>query len=252
MLVSARDVATGYAGRPVLTDLDFALGDGERIGVLGPNGGGKTTLFRLLIGELRPLSGRLDVRATCATVPQTERTRLDFPVTAFDVALLGSIPRLPWWGRPGREERRRAHEALARVDLDDLAGTPYGELSGGQRQRVLIARALVQDARILLLDEPFTGLDRVSAERLRGLIDALAAERRAVLISTHDVDEACAWDRVLCLNRRQVAFGEPREILSREVLEETYGAELVEIDAPAGGRGGRLGVLGAHHHEDAG
>jgi ABC-type Mn2+/Zn2+ transport system ATPase subunit len=245
MLVSAHRVATGYDGRPVLTGLDFSIGAGERVGVLGPNGGGKTTLFRLLTRELQPFSGRLDVNATCATVPQTERSRLDFPVTALDVALLGSIARLPWWGRPGRAERRSAHEALARVDLDDLADTPFGELSGGQRQRVMIARALVQDARILLLDEPFTGLDRASANRLRNLIDELARGERAVLVATHDVDEARAWDRVLCLNRRQIACGMPETSLTRDVLEETYGAAIVELN------GGRLGVVPPHHHADA-
>jgi len=246
MLVTARGVATGYGPRAVLTGLDFSIEEGERIGVLGPNGGGKTTLFRLLTGELRPLAGELDVRGRCATVPQTERSRLDFPVTAFDVALLGSIPRLPWWGRPRRSERRHAHEALERVGLADLSDTPYGELSGGQRQRVLIARALVQDAQILLLDEPFTGLDRTSGERLRGLIDELAKERRAVLVSTHDVEEARAWGRVLCLNRRQVAFGRADEVLTRAVLEATYGAAIVELD-----EAGRLGVVPPHHHEEA-
>src|SRR5205823_5161681 len=144
-----------------------------------------------------------------------------------------SIARLPWWGRPGRAERRRAHEALARVGLDDLAGIPFGELSGGQRQRVLIARALVQDARILLLDEPFTGLDRTSAGRLRLLVDDLARGGRAVLVSTHDVDEARAWDRVLCLNRYQVAYGAPAETLTLPVLEETYGAAIVELEGGA-------------------
>jgi len=244
-LIAARGAVAGYDGRPVLAGLDFSLHAGERIGVLGPNGGGKTTLFRLIGGELRPLAGELDVHGRSATVPQTDRTRLDFPVSALDVAVLGSLPALPWWRRPGRPERRRARQAIARVGLDQLVDAPFGELSGGQRQRVLIARALVQDATTLLLDEPFTGLDRPSAERLRGLIDELAAEGRGVLVATHDVDEVRPWDRVLCLNRRQVAFGAPDDVLTREALEETYGAAIVEVDEAAS-----IVPPHHHHHED--
>lgn len=243
-LVAAESVVAGYPGAPtVLRDVTFAVAAGERAAVLGPNGGGKTTLFRVLLGELVPSAGAVTVDGRCATVPQTDRSRLDFPVTAIDVAAMGTLARLPWWRRPGRAERADALAALERVGLADRARAPFGDLSGGQRQRVLIARALVQRAAVLLLDEPFSGLDTASAERLDALIADLAADGRAVLIATHDVEQARAWERVLCLNGRQVAYGAPEEVLTREVLERTYGAAIVELP------GGGAGVLPAHHHE---
>jgi len=245
-LVSAADLAAGYGGRPVLTGVSFSLRPGERAAVLGPNGGGKTTLFRCILGELRPVAGGLQAPERCGVVPQTERSRLDFPVSALQVALMGSVSRLPWWRRPGRVERDRAREALGTVGLGGLADATFGELSGGQRQRVLVARALVQDARVVLLDEPFSGLDTSSAERLEALLAGLAREGRATLVATHDVEQARRWDRVLCLNRRQVAFGPPDEVLTREVLEATYGGAIVELP----GDGGR-GVLPPHHHHPA-
>ena len=245
-LVAAQGLAVGYGGRPVLDGLTFSLEPGQRLGVLGPNGGGKSTLVRALLGELPPLAGRLELAARCSVVPQTERSRLDYPVTALDVAIMGSVSRLPWWRRPGRRERARALEALAAVNLEELAGRAFGELSGGQRQRVLVARALVQDAGIVLLDEPFTGVDAASAEVLAALIDSLAAEGRGVLVATHDVDQARGFDRVLCLNGRQVAFGGP-EVLTRSVLEETYGGAIVAV--PEGEGQPARGILPAHHHE---
>jgi ABC-type Mn2+/Zn2+ transport system ATPase subunit len=242
-LVRAEALAAGYGAAPVLTDVSFALHAGERMGVLGPNGGGKTTLFRVLLGELAPLAGTLEAPARFAVVPQTERSRLDFPVSALDVALMGSISTLPWWRRPGRAQRRAARAALAAVGLREQADATFGDLSGGQRQRVLVARALVQDARVILLDEPFTGLDAPSADRLEALLGELAAEGRGVMIATHDVDQAREWDTVLCLNRRQVAFGPPAATLDRDVLEATYGGAIVELP------GGELrGVLPPHHH----
>jgi ABC-type Mn2+/Zn2+ transport system ATPase subunit len=156
---------------------------------------------------------------------------------------MGSLSTLPWWRRPGRAERRAAREALAAVGLEDLAGATFGDLSGGQRQRVLVARALVQDASVILLDEPFTGLDNPSVERLEALLDDLASEGRGLMIATHDVDQAREWDRVLCLNREQVAFGEPAAILDRAVLEATYGGDIVELPGDHD-----HGVLPPHHH----
>jgi ABC-type Mn2+/Zn2+ transport system ATPase subunit len=242
--LEVRGVGAGYGGAPVLENVDFELRPGERIAVLGPNGGGKSTLFRVLLGQLPPLAGTVTRRGRAAFVPQTERSRIDYPVSALDVALMGTLSRLPWWRPNGRRERHAAREALARVGLGGLANAQFGELSGGQRQRVLVARALVQDAPILLLDEPFVGVDIPSAELLERLLLELADEGRAIMVTTHELEQSERYDQVLCLNRRQVAFGPPLRTLTREVLEATYGGSIVTLP----GKQGVAAIVPPHHH----
>jgi ABC-type Mn2+/Zn2+ transport system ATPase subunit len=236
----------GYAaGADVLAGVEFALAGGRIAAVLGPNGGGKTTLFRALLGELAVRHGTVALAGRPAYVPQTDRTRLDFPVSALDVALMGAYGRTPWFRRVARADRAAARTALERVGLADRSRTRFGALSGGQRQRVLIARALVQDAPVLLLDEPLSGVDAASATRIEAVFADLRAEGRTLLVATHDVEQARRWDAVLCLNRRQVAFGPPEQVLTPEALQATYGAELVVLG------GGRRAVT-VDHHEHAG
>jgi ABC-type Mn2+/Zn2+ transport system ATPase subunit len=243
--IAVRALSGGYApGRDALSDVDFAADPGQIVGVLGPNCGGKTTLFRALLGELPFQRGELRLPGRLAYVPQTERARLDFPVSAFDVVLMGAYARTPWFRRVARRDREAARAALDRVGLGDEAGTSFGALSGGQRQRVLIARALLQQAPVLLLDEPLSGVDGVSAARIEALFGELRAEGRTLLVATHDVRQAGEWDRVLCVHGRQVAYGPPATTLTPETLRETYGAELIVL---AGG-GQAVGV-GHHSHE---
>jgi manganese/iron transport system ATP-binding protein/manganese/zinc/iron transport system ATP- binding protein len=241
-LISTAGLGAGYsAGALALSDVSFAVPPGRMVAVLGPNGGGKTTLFRALLGEAPHLVGESRVAGSIAYVPQTERSRLDFPVSALDVVLMGTYASVPWHRRIGRRERGLAAAALERVGLSDRADAIFGQLSGGQRQRVLIARALTQEARTILLDEPLSGVDRPSSERILAILGDLRDEGHAVLVSTHDIEQARSFDLVLSLNRTQIAFGTPAEALTSELLQRTYGGELIVLE------GGEQAICVQHH-----
>ena len=244
ILARTRDLAAGYGRRPAIEDVTFEVEAGKRVALLGPNGGGKTTLLRVLLGELRPMRGTgARSRAARATVPQTERSRLDFPVSRARRRADGRPPAPALVEAAGPRDARAARAALERVGVAERARDTFGDLSGGQRQRVLIARGLVQDARAAAARRALLGAGRARRPEPRGADRELAAEGRGIVIATHDLAQARRWDQVLCLNRRQIAFGEPDGVLDREVLEATYAGEIVEIPGSD-----HVGILPAHHH----
>lgn len=231
------DISAQYHdGQPVLESVSFSIAPGERVALVGPNGAGKSTLFKVIVGLHPHLSGDVQVHGhshhagdcpSIGYVPQREAIDWNFPLTVMDVALMGRVKELGWFRRAGRAEWEAARSALAQVGLADLAGRHIRALSGGQQQRMFIARALTQRADVLLLDEPFSGVDVEAQTAIFNLMDDLRARGVTVLISTHDLQSATTrFDRLLLLNRRLVADGPAASALTAEHLALAYGGRL--------------------------
>jgi manganese/iron transport system ATP-binding protein len=232
--IQVEGLSVRFNGSDVLRDVSFALGAGQRLAVVGPNGAGKTTLFRVLAGLLRPAAGHVRIFGhgpggdTCiAYVPQRSTLDLTFPVTAAEVVMMGRIREIGILRWPGRADWRAVYQALERVGLSESAGRRIGELSGGQQQRVFLAQALAQEAELILLDEPFTGLDFPSVESLFQILDELQASGVTEIISTHDLNLASErFAQVLLINRRLIAAGVPSQVLTQANLVAAYGGHI--------------------------
>ncbi len=230
-----------------LEDVTLRLGDvtvmehvscraeaGERMAVVGPNGAGKSTLFRAIAGLLPPAVGRIRIGGshpglhTCiAYLAQRSDVDWHFPITVEDAVLMGRIGRIGFFRRAGREDRRIAADCLATVGLEALGRRRIDELSGGQQQRMFIARALAQEANIMLMDEPFTGLDAPARDAIFTILDALRERRVTVLVALHDLRLASErFERVMLLNRGLIACGPPAQALTPELLGAAYGGRL--------------------------
>ncbi|TFH36990.1 MAG: metal ABC transporter ATP-binding protein [Anaerolineales bacterium] len=240
--IDLRSVTVFFNGHRALDDVSLEIPTGERIAVVGPNGAGKTTLFRLIAGTLEPSAGQVNVyghgpsgHVCIAYVPQRSQVDWKFPATVREVVMMGRIRKIGFFRWPNRNDWRFVNDAIARVRMDTLAERQIGELSGGQQQRVFLAQAIAQEAEIVLLDEPLTGLDLPSQEIMFQLLDELKAGGVTVLIATHDLNLAAEhFDQVILLKQRIIAFGPPEEALTQAALVEAYGGHVHRIDQEGG------------------
>jgi manganese/zinc/iron transport system ATP- binding protein len=230
--LEVEDLTVAYGERPALWDVDLDVPAGTLMAIVGPNGAGKTTLIRAVLGLLKPAAGSVRVfgrpydeqRRLVAYVPQRGSVDWDFPTDVLDVVTMGRYGSLGWLRRPGRRDREAALMALDHVGLLHLAGRQIGQLSGGQQQRVFLARALVQDAQVYLMDEPFQGVDATSERAIVTLLQELRSQGRTVVAVHHDLQTVAEYfDAVTLLNVRRVASGPVDEVFTEENLRATYG-----------------------------
>jgi ABC-type Mn2+/Zn2+ transport system ATPase subunit len=229
-----RGVELSYpgAGEPALEDVSFVVATGEKVALIGPNGAGKSTLIKTITGSLHPDLGEILIYGNCvgachhrtAYVPQRSEVRWHFPVTVEQVVMMGRYTHLGWIKRPGRKDRDVVAHAIDAMGLNELREKQVGSLSGGQQQRVMIARALAQEADLLLLDEPLNNVDVRTQAVIFDNLDRLALDGKSILVSTHDLGTLQAeFSRVVFLDRTVIADGPVAEVLSPELLARAYG-----------------------------
>jgi len=233
--IEVHDLTVAYRKKPVLWDIDFKLPEGKLIGMVGPNGAGKSTLIKAIMGLLPLVSGFVRIygkplesmREIIGYVPQRESVDWDFPTDALDVVTMGRYGKLSLFGRPTAGDKAKAMDALKKVGMSDFANRQISQLSGGQQQRVFLARALVQDAQIYLMDEPFAGVDASTEKAILELLHELKSKGKTLLVVHHDLNTVAEYfDWVMLLNLRLVKLGPVNEIFNNENLRLTYGGKL--------------------------
>lgn len=231
--VEVHDLTVAYDLKPILWDIDLFIPKGKLVAIVGPNGAGKTTLIKAMLGLIKPVSGAVLFKGLgpgvpknkIAYVPQSESVDWDFPATALDVVMMGRYGHLGWFRRPGQPEKRMALEALAKVGMQDYASRQISQLSGGQQQRVFLARALVQDADIYFMDEPFKGVDAQTEKSIVLLLKELKEQGKTLIIVHHDLQTVRAYfDWVTLINLRIVANGPVDEVFHEQNLGLVYGS----------------------------
>ena len=238
--IKVEDLTVAYHDKPALWDIDLLVPQGVLLAIVGPNGAGKTTLIKAMLGLLKPVAGSVEVfgrpykeqRKLLAYVPQRRSVDWDFPTNVLDVVLMGRYGALGWFKRPGKQDRELAREALKKVGMEDFARRQISELSGGQQQRVFLARALVQDAQVYLMDEPFQGVDATTERTIVKLLQELRAAGKTVVVVHHDLQTVTDYfDWVMLLNVRKIASGPVGEMFTEENLRLAYGGRVAFLHA---------------------
>lgn len=233
--VEVNDLTVAYQDKPVLWDIDLEVPRGKLMGIIGPNGAGKSTLIKAVLGLVRPAAGSVlihgrplrEARRLTAYVPQRGSVDWDFPTSVLDVVMMGRYGALGWLRRPGKRERELAMNALEQTGMQEFAARQISQLSGGQQQRVFLARALVQDAQVYFMDEPFQGVDARTERAIITVLQNLRGANRTVLVVHHDLDTVKEYfDSVLLLNVRRIAAGPVDEVFTEENLRRTYGGRV--------------------------
>ena len=233
--IEVTDLTVAYQDKPVLWDVDLDVPPGVLLSIVGPNGAGKTTLIKAILGLVRPAAGNVLIydkpyeaqRRIVGYVPQRGTVDWDFPTNVLDVVMMGRYGALGWIRRPRRQEREQAMNALEKVGMEGYATRQISQLSGGQQQRVFLARALVQDSTVYLMDEPFQGVDATTERAIVDLLQELRANGKTVVVVHHDLQTVTDYfDWVMLLNIRRIASGPVEETFTPENLRETYGGRI--------------------------
>jgi len=233
------NVMVAYNGHPILDDLSFEVPHGAQVAVVGPNGAGKSTLFKALVGLLPLRKGQIRIHGLplgqhkdcVAYIPQREEVDWRFPVTVEEVVMMGRFNNFGWLGKPASEDHAAVLQSMDQLGITKLAKRSIGELSGGQQQRVFLARALAQEPHILLMDEPFTGVDVATQEATLALLDDLRTRSVTVMVSTHDLNMAAErFERILLLKRRLIAYGAREQVFTRDNIGAAFGKQALILD----------------------
>lgn len=238
-IVRLAGLSAGYDGKPVVSDVDLAIHPGEFVGIVGPSGSGKTTLMKVILGSVAVYDGTAEVegrsvslrhRPSVGYVPQLETIDWNFPVSVEEVVMMGRSMQSGLWPWPRREDKIEMTRLLERLGIAQFRRQHIRNLSGGQQQRVFLARALIRNPRLLILDEPTSGVDIKTRDDILHLLVELNREGVTVILSTHELNAVAAHlPRVVCINRGIVADGRPSEIFTTEVLRQTYGGDMVVV-----------------------
>lgn len=233
--IEVRNLTVSFGPKPALLDVSVSIDEGLLVGIIGPNGAGKSTLVKAILGFVKPDYGQVLIqgnsfehaRGKVAYVPQRGAVNWDYPITVEQVALMGRYGQVPWWKDLGSADRQRVHEALEMVRMTDFRHRQIGQLSGGQQQRVFMARALAQGGDILLLDEPFAGVDAATERAILDVLDRAKKSGRTLVVVHHDLATASEYfDRLILIKQRLYAYGEPERVLDPELLSEVYEGKL--------------------------